>query len=99
MPNPTPDRPVKFREIAQFDDEDGVIAVITERLVDGRVSFGFFRCFDRTLPDGSRETSRSAYLAHRHIPAVRRLLVELDRKLEALEDRARARHRMLAEGA
>jgi hypothetical protein len=79
----------RFWEIAYIRDRDGIIAVITERATDGRISFGLFREFEK---DG--HTERSAYLAHRHIPGARRLLMELDRRLELIEDRSRQARRM-----
>lgn len=78
-----------FRSVAEIRDPDGVVAVITERADDGRISFGIFREFTNR-----GKTVRSAYLAHRHIPACHRLLVELGRRLELLEDRSRMRRRM-----
>ena len=68
-----------------------MIAVITERVRDGRISFMLAREFDR---DG--ETCRSAYLARRHIAAARRLLNDLEEQLETHEDRSRARVREAA---
>lgn len=82
-----------FRDIAELRDPDGIVAVITERVADGRISFGLFREF--TV---GGEDRRSAYLAHRHIAGAHRVLAELDRRLEQIEDRARARRRMAAAG-
>jgi hypothetical protein len=78
----------EFRTVEVIRDPDGVVAVISERLRDGRISVMIGREFER---DG--QTKRSAYLARRHLPAVGRLLNELNERLEILEDRARARHR------
>lgn len=74
------------REILR--DPDGVVAVISERLRDGRISFMIGREFER-----NGKTQRSAYLAFRHLPAVTRLLSEIPHRVELLEDQARARHR------
>jgi hypothetical protein len=78
-----------FRDIAEIRDADGIVAVITERVSDGRLSFGLFREFEK-----AGKTQRSAYLAHRHIPGGRRLMAELDKRLEQMEDRSRAARRM-----
>jgi hypothetical protein len=83
----------RFHEVAHIRDPDGVLGVVTERVSDGKHSFAFFREFER---DG--QTQRSTYLAHRHIPAMRRVLSRLDRELEAMEDRARQSRRMRAAG-
>lgn len=69
-------------------DPDGVVAVITERDKDGRVSFAIFREYEER-----GETKRTSYLARRHIAAVRRLCNDLEERLEQAEDRARARKR------
>jgi len=74
------------REIMR--DPDGVVAVISERLRDGRISFMIGREFER-----NGQTQRSAYLSFRHLPAISRILSDLPARLELLEDQARARHR------
>ena len=92
MPTPAVDHPLhgneKFKVVEEVVDPDGVVAVITERVKDGRISFMISREFEI---DG--KTQRSAYLNTRHIPAVRRLLNDLTERLELAEDQARARHR------
>jgi len=77
-----------FNELEIIRDPDGVVAVITERARDGRVSFMIAREFDQ-----EGKTKRSAYIARRHLPAVRRLLADLEERLELAEDRARAKRR------
>lgn len=77
-----------FTELEIVRDPDGVIAVVTERAKDGRVSFMIAREFE---VDG--QTKRSAFLARRHLPAVRRLLADLEERLEIVEDRSRAKRR------
>jgi hypothetical protein len=74
----------RFRPIAEMRDPDGAVAVITERVTDGRVSFALYREFEK---GGS--TERTSYLADRHIPGIRRLLNELERRLPGIEDRTR----------
>jgi hypothetical protein len=77
-----------FRVVDIIRDPDGVIAVITERERDGRVSFSLAREYD---VDG--KPKRSAYLARRHLAAARRLLNDLEERLELAEDRTRAKRR------
>ena len=69
-------------------DPDGVVAVISERVRDGRISVMIAREFER-----NGKTQRSAYFAFRHLPAVSRILGSLPERLELLEDQARARLR------
>lgn len=78
----------QFNELEVIRHPDGVVAVITERLRDGRVSFMIAREYD----DGG-EVKRSAYIARRHLPAARQLLNDLEDRLELAEDRTRARRR------
>ena len=77
-----------FRVLEVVRDPDGVIAVITEREKDGRVSFSIAREFD---VDG--KPRRTAYLKRIHIAAIRRLLNDLEDRLELAEDRTRAKRR------
>lgn len=78
----------KFRVIETLVHPDGVVAVITERVKDGRISFMISREFEI-----EGRTQRSAYLNSRHIPAVREVLNDLVDRLELVEDRARAKKR------
>lgn len=78
----------KFRVVETIKHPDGVIAVITERVKDGRISFNISREFEL---DGN--TQRTAYLNSRHIPAVREILNDLVDRLELVEDRTRAKKR------
>ncbi len=81
-PNPN------YKELETVAHPDGVIAVITENISSGAISFGIYREFER-----EGKTSRGSYLARRHLPAVRELLADLEDRLEAIEDRARAKRR------
>ena len=83
----TNDNP-NFRVVETIRDPDGVIAVITERVIDGRISFSFARELER-----EGKTTRTNFLARRHLPAVRRLLDDLVDRLELAEDRTRAKRR------
>lgn len=88
-PNPSTKQPsTQFEELKTIRDPDGVIAVVTKRIRDGRISFTIAREFEE-----KGVTRRSAYLAARHMPAVRRLLNDLEEILELEEDRARAKLR------
>ena len=78
----------RYNETDIIKDPDGVIAVITERVSDGAISFGIYREFDR----GGR-TERSKFLARRHVAGARRLLDDLEERLEQLEDQSRAKRR------
>jgi hypothetical protein len=78
-----------FREVETLRDPDGVVAVVSERLATGHVSFMVAREFDR-----NGETCRSSFLARRHIAGARRLLDALEEKLDEIEDRSRAERRV-----
>lgn len=87
----------KFREIAEIEGDEGLVAVITERESDGKISFCIFRRFYRDLPLGKSRQERSTYLGQRHILAQHKLLAEVDRRLAAMEERARGERRAAAE--
>lgn len=78
----------EFRLLETVADPDGVIAEVTERARDGRVSFSLQRQFDR-----NGKTEKTKFFSARHIPAIVRLLTDLQDRLEAHEDRARAKRR------
>ena len=77
-----------FKIVEIVRDPDGIVAVITERATDGRVTFSIQRELDR-----NGRIERTTFLARRHLPAVRRLLDDLVDRLETAEDRARAKRR------
>ena len=77
-----------YREVERVRDPDGVVAVISERIRTGQMSFALYKEFDQ---DG--KIRLSSYLSTRHIPAVRRLLDDLGERLEQLEDKARSTRR------
>lgn len=81
-------QPDEFRVIETVRDPDGVIATVTERVRDGRVSFSIAREYT-----SNGQTKETKYLSARHVPAVVRLLNDLQEKLELHEDRARAKRR------
>lgn len=78
----------RYREVEVVRDPDGVIAVITEHVKDGAISFAIFREFER-----NGVTTRGAFMARRHLPAVQRMLADLEERIELAEDRARAKRR------
>lgn len=96
MADPQPQKPSRlgavsenvFREIEIIRDPDGPIAVITERERDGRVSFMLSREFE-----SGGKTQRTSFLKRHHIAAIRRLLNDLEEKLDLAEDRTRAKRR------
>lgn len=79
-----------FREIQVFRDPDGVIAVVTERERDGThyMSFAIQKEFLR-----QDTVVRTSFLNRRHIPAVKRLLEQLESFLDQEADRAAAQRR------
>lgn len=92
VPTQDDDKPLagndKFRIVETIRDPDGVVAVITERIKDGRISFMLSREFEI-----GGKTQRSNYLNTRHLPAVRRMLADLEDRLELAEDQAREKKR------
>lgn len=80
----------RYREIKVFRDQDGVIAIVTERLDSDQPyhSFAFAKEFEK---DG--ETRRTNYLSRRHMPAVRRLTVQVEEFLDQLVEQNYARTR------
>ncbi|HZJ67696.1 MAG TPA: hypothetical protein VFD36_29535 [Kofleriaceae bacterium] len=88
-PQPPPHaRNPAYREVEVIKDPDGVIAVISEHVETGAHSFAIYREITR-----SGEAVRTAYMSRRHLPAVTRLLPDLEERIEQLEDRARAKRR------
>lgn len=77
-----------FKEVDILRHEDGVVAIISERIDNGRHSVGVMREFDRR-----GKTERSAFLAPHQIDAAIELLQQARGTMEALEDKARARLR------
>ncbi len=75
---------MSYRDIETVHDPDGVVFVITER-TDGR--YLTFRIQKEYEKDG--EVKFSSYLSRRHIPAIKRLLREVEDKIGIMEDRRR----------
>ncbi len=87
-PRTSPKSADEFRVLDVVKDPDGVIAEITERVRDGRVSFSLGREFDR-----GGKTEKTKFFSARHVPAIVRVLNDLQERLEAHEDRTRAKRR------
>lgn len=87
MPDPAlpDDSSPAFITVAEIRDPDGLVGVITERAVDGKHSFAVFREWTR-----NGKTERSIYKNVGHIPAYIRLLTEISRRIEPLEQQARS---------
>lgn len=89
----------EFREIARIEDTDvelGLFVVITERVSDGKISFCIFRGFERVVAGTRNGRERSTYMGQRHINGMHRLLKEVDRRLDSMEERARGERRAAA---
>jgi hypothetical protein len=85
---PTATNNQSFRQLEQLRDPDGVLVTITENVRDGRVTFMIQREYEK-----GGTTKQTAFLHRRHIAAVRRVLNDLDERLELIEDQTRARRR------
>lgn len=77
-----------FLPLRDIVDPDGIVAVITVRDADGRVSFALEREFTQ-----QGRPRRTKYLKRSHIPGIRRLLNDLEVELEKEEDRERTKRR------
>jgi len=82
-----------FHEIAHIRDPDGLIAVFTERVEDGKISCAIFREFDKR-ENGHVTPQRTMFFASRHLSGYRRLLDEIERRIEGIEDRSRMARRI-----
>jgi hypothetical protein len=77
-----------FKHLRDILDPDGIVAALTVREEDGRVSFALLREYSV-----GGKPKRTAYLKRSHIPALRRLLDDLEVQLELEEDRQRTQRR------
>lgn len=75
----------EFVDLETLRADDGVIAVISQRADNGRVSFMIGREWDQ-----GGAVKRGPFLQRRHIDSARDLLGQLELRLEAIEDRTRA---------
>ncbi len=80
-----------YRDLEILRDEDGVLALISEHIPTGRLSFMIAREFER-----GGETMRTAFLQRRHLSAAHRILDQLEAELDTLEDRTREAKRVSA---
>ncbi len=78
----------EYREVERVRDPDGVIAIITERMKTGQMTFSLSKEYE-----ANSVTKTSPYLNRRHIAACRRILNDLEERLDALEDQARSKRR------
>lgn len=78
----------EFRVLETVRDPDGVIATVTERARDGRISFSLAREYT-----SNGQTKETKFLSARHVPALVRILNDLQERLELHEDRARTKRR------
>lgn len=74
----------KYREIETIRDPDGVIAIITERVSTGHLSFKILKEYE-----DRGEIKTTPYLARRHIEAVRRVTERVQDRLDVHNDRLR----------
>lgn len=76
----------EYKEVETLRDEDGVVAIITKKEDTHHLSFSIAKVFER---DG--KFAHTGFLNRRHIPGVRRLLVQLEEYLDRETDRTVAK--------
>lgn len=83
MAQPSSQSNQRYREIKVFHDQDGVVAVVTERTDSDQPyhSFAFAKEYEK---DG--KIHRTNYLSRRHAAAVRRLIVQVEEYLDQLRE-------------
>jgi len=77
-----------YTNIDPIRDPDGLIAHITVRDRDGRVSFSITREYEQ-----GGKTVETKFMNKRHIAGIVRLLNDLSEQLDELEDRHRSKRR------
>lgn len=77
-----------YREVKILREDNGVCALITERVDTGHISFSLFKEFSV-----GNETKRSKFFGGRHIATLRKLLNKVADEIEVIEDYSRAEHR------
>jgi hypothetical protein len=88
-PPPAPTQSSPYKEVSRLVDlEGGVVAILTANESNGRVSFKLMRQFEE-----KGVTKDTAFMLRRHIPAIRRVLDDLENQLEIEEDRTRTAKR------
>jgi hypothetical protein len=76
----------RYREVETIRDPDGVIAVITERVDTGHLSFRIQKEYEVR-----GEIKATSYLGRRHCDAVRRLTQQVGDRIDVLTDTAKVR--------
>jgi len=79
---------MSYREIETVRDDDGVIAIITERIATGHLSYRIMREYDM-----AGETKITPYLGRRHGEGVRRITRKVQDRIDILTDTARQKRR------
>lgn len=74
----------RYREVETIRDPDGVVAVITERIETGHLSFRLQKEYS-----SHGEVKVTAYLGRRHIPAILRLAKLVGDRIDILTDQAK----------
>jgi hypothetical protein len=73
-----------YREIETIKDPDGVIAVITQRMDTGHLSFRIQKEYE-----AGGQVRATSYLGRRHIEAIERLVVRVGDRIDILTDIAK----------
>lgn len=68
-----------YEDVAEIEDPDGVIAVISRRRSNGALSVAFFKRFER---DGVKE--KTNFLNPAHFPGLRRVLALVEKRIATL---------------
>lgn len=76
---------LKYLEVSRIASDDGVVAVVTRRVSDGRVSFKLVKEYDR-----DKRVEQTPFLARRHVDSLEKLLPQIREAVERAEDEARA---------
>lgn len=76
----------EYREIETLRDEDGVVAIITQKEDTHHLSFSIAKIFER---EGRFTTT--GFLNRRHIDGIRRLLARLEEYMDREADRVVAK--------
>ena len=76
----------EYKEVETLRDEDGVVAIVTQKGDTHHLSFSIEKIFER---DG--KFTHTGFLNRRHIPGVRRLLTKLEDYLDREVDRTVAK--------
>lgn len=78
----------EFTTLQEIRTDDGVLITITERDLDGRISFSIAKEFDR-----GGKVNRTHFMNRRQLPTLIEALEKLGPAIEQLEDASRARRR------